>query len=545
MKHVLSAFFLFFAIFLLCHSCKREIATTHPVLLTADSLMWSNPDSALSLLEQIPEPQQLEGADRALYALLMTQARYKCCVLLENDSLIQIAVHYYESGKEKERLASSYFYWGCVYVENKKLPEAIELYLKSLELMRGSSDSIFVSMIYSHLGDCYDEQDLHSTARGMYMKAYNLCVVNDSLRACYTLKNIGDTFLFEDALDSTLNYYNQGLKVATTLQDSALLSSFYKNIAAVYNNGNKYVEAEVYISKALTYLSGEEDNSLIYSIKGDILSSLNQKDSAIYYWNIGTTSSNIYVKASSFQNLFLEYKEFEDWKEAALSADSFIIFYDSIQNMNDRAELDKLMDNHLVELHKQKLSVRNQRIVASLIIIFLLLVFLLIISYFWRDNIRKKKYVALQQRLMENRAEVMLLDEISESTMGFKSTELVRLEEERFIICKSLFETTEGYRRLKELIAATPKVRITAAGTYRKMIVNDLRKTFADVMGDLKEHCNALTNDDILYCILSQLQCPKDIILDVMDVTADAIKTRKNRIKNKIDIELFNKIFEY
>lgn len=542
MKHVL-VFFLFFVIFLLCHSCKREIASTHSVLLAADSLMWPNPESVLLLLEQISEPQQLEGADRALYALLMTQARYKCCVLLENDSLVRIAVDYYEDSKEKERLAQSYFYQGCVYVEKQELPEAIELFLQTLDEMPRGKDSIFVAMVYSHLGDCYDEQDLHSTARGAYKRAYNLCAVNDSIRACYTLKNIGDTFLFEGVLDSTFNYYSQGVKVATTLQDSALLSFLYKNIAAVYNSEHKYIEAETYISKALAYLSGEEDNSSVYSIKGDILNNLNQKDSAIYYWGLGTTSPNIYVKTSSFHSLFLEYKELKDWEQAALSADSFIIFYDSIQNMNDRAELDRLMDNHLVELHKEKLSVRNQWIIASLIIIFLLLVFSLITSYFWRDSIRKKKYMALQQRLMENRAEVMLLDEISESTIDFKSTELYRLEEERFIICKSLFETTEGYKRLKELIAATPKVRVINTGTYRKMIVNDLRKTFADAMGDLKEHCNTLTNDDMLYCILLQLHYPKDIILGIMDVTADAIKTRKNRIKNKIDIELFNKIF--
>lgn len=38
--------------------------------------------------------------------------------------------------------------------------------------------------------------------------------------------------------------------------------------------------------------------------------------------------------------------------------------------MNYRAELDELMDNHLIELHKRELSVRNQRIVAGLAVLF-------------------------------------------------------------------------------------------------------------------------------------------------------------------------------
>lgn len=103
----------------LCHSCRREIASVYPALLSADSMMWSNPDSALLVLEQIPDSRELRGEERALYALLLTQARYKSCVLLENDSLIQIAVDYYDGGRKQERLAQAYFYWGCVYLEIK------------------------------------------------------------------------------------------------------------------------------------------------------------------------------------------------------------------------------------------------------------------------------------------------------------------------------------------------------------------------------------------------------------------------------------------
>ena len=39
--------------------------------------MEVSPDSALSILESISSPQKLSRADRALYALLLTQARHK------------------------------------------------------------------------------------------------------------------------------------------------------------------------------------------------------------------------------------------------------------------------------------------------------------------------------------------------------------------------------------------------------------------------------------------------------------------------------------
>ncbi|WP_300703634.1 tetratricopeptide repeat protein [Bacteroides sp.] len=545
MKHILFLFSFLLVVLLMCYSCRREIAPTHSVLLTADSLMWSDPDSALLLLEQISEPQQLEGADCALYALLMTQARYKCCILLENDSLIQIAVKYYKKGNEKERLAKSYFYMGCVHVEKKELAEAIELYLKSLRLIQPKKDAIFVAMVYSHLGNCYNEQNLKHNAREMHKKCFEICAQKDSVRACYALNDIGDTFLDVNHLDSALYYYKQSLKIAQTLHNSDLLSIIYSDMAAVCKEQNNNFEAIDYVSNALAYSLSKEDYLLACSTKGDILDCLNNGDSAVYYWSIGATSSNIYVKSSSYNCLNREYKKRKDWEKATQYADSFFIYYDSIRTMNNRAELDKLLDNHLVELHKQKLSVRNQQITVCLIILFLFLAFTLIVLYLWRDGSRKKKFMVLQQRLMESRAKTLLLNEISEDTSipNTKSGGLNELEEERIQISITLFRATQGYKKLNELEKATPKVRISSANIYRQIIANDIRKTFAYVMEDLKHYCPALTNDDLFYCILSLFQCSRDVIIDVMDVSADAIKTRKSRIKNKMDAELFNRVF--
>lgn len=544
MKHLLFLPAFLFVILLFCHSCRKEMAPTCPALFAADSIMWADPDSALLLLRQIADPQDFNDPSRAFYALLLTQARYKSCVPLESDSLIRIAVDYYEGSNEKERLAKSYFYWGCVHAEKEERLEAIDLYLKSLDLMLGSKDSTFLAMLYNHLGNSYSGQRLRSAAREMHKKGYDLCINKDSVRACYALNNIGDTFFVEYQLDSAFSYYKQALEMASVLQHADLLFATYNDMAGLYNEQGKYTEAEVCISKALLYQSNKEDYTFACSTKGDILGSLNRSDSAIYYWKIGAESPNIYVKASSYDCLFQEYKEIKDWENATLYADSFLIYYDSIQVMNNRAELDKLMDNHLVELHKHELSVEKNWIIGGLIAAFLVLVAVLVILYLWKDARRKDKYADLQQRLMENRAESIFLNEASETPSEDKTAELQKLEEERFQICLSLFETTVGSKKLAELKKATPVMQIKLADTYRAVIISDIRKSFADVMGDLKERCPSLTNDDLLYCVLSLLSCSKDIIVHITNVSSDAIKTRKSRIKGKIDSGLFSRIFD-
>lgn len=536
-------FFFLLAVMSLLSSCRKGSRVTNPILLLADSLMQFSPDSSLYLLEQISDPQKMKGANKAFYNLLLTQAKYKNYILLQNDSSIQIAINYYKSNGDKERLAKSYFYLGCIYLEHEKLPVAIDFYLKAVDIMPENRDSIFLSMIYSHLGDCYSEQDLNKTALSMYKKAYTLCVGWDSLRSCYNLKNIGNAFLLERQWDSACYYYQQALPIAFPLNNSGLLSVIYKNMATLYNEQNKFVDADTCISKALDYLSEGEGYTAACSIKGDIMDKMNKKDSAVYYWGIGTGSSNVYVKTSSYHSLFLESKRMKDWERSTLYADSFMTFYDSIQIMNDRAEIDRLMDNHLIELHRYKLTTKNQRLVGSLVITFLSLVFILIMLYLWRDRLRQKKYVFLQQQLMENRTETMLLHEEPDDMTKDRNIELYKLEGERFAICMSLFRATNGYKKLCELKEATPKARILLVTNYRLKIISDIRRTFVDVMTDFKVRCTALTNDDLLYCILTLLDTPKDVIWDVMNSTPDAMKTRKSRIKAKIDTELFEHIF--
>ena len=59
--------------------------------------MEEYPDSALHILESIESQQLTVHADRAYYALLLTQARDKNYIVQTDDSLIRTAVQYYDS----------------------------------------------------------------------------------------------------------------------------------------------------------------------------------------------------------------------------------------------------------------------------------------------------------------------------------------------------------------------------------------------------------------------------------------------------------------
>ena len=76
---------------------KTDYNTT---LVQADSLMASRPDSALHMLQGISTKSLSTKADRAYHALLLTQARDKNYIRQTDDSLIQVAVRYYDTHED-------------------------------------------------------------------------------------------------------------------------------------------------------------------------------------------------------------------------------------------------------------------------------------------------------------------------------------------------------------------------------------------------------------------------------------------------------------
>lgn len=158
--------------------------------------MQSRPDSSLYLLEQIPDPQKIKKGNQALYCLLLTQARYKNYILLQNDSLISLAIDYYGSKRIRSDLRSLISIW-VVFIWNRENFRQLLILFEGCRYNAWRERSYVLSMIYSHLGDCYSEQDLNKTALSMYKEAYALCVGRDSLRTCYNLKNIANAFYWD------------------------------------------------------------------------------------------------------------------------------------------------------------------------------------------------------------------------------------------------------------------------------------------------------------------------------------------------------------
>lgn len=518
-------------------SCSSP-SVKNPLLLCADSLMETYPDSALSILESITYPQKMPRADRALYALLLTQARHKNYIALEDDSLIKTAVDYYGDKKKSLRAAKAHYYWGATYSEMGYTSFAVEEYLTAIRLMPVRDE--FLAMIYDNLAECYERDELFDIAIGAYRQAYQ--ILRGGSQQIYPLRGIARMCLLQNKKDSALVYYQQALDCALVEQDSSLIGALYHDLAMAYSEKKDYIQADKYVSKAIM-IQGQDAVNVCLS-KAQIMLNLNKLDSASYFYSKNVDQLDIYGKAVYYDGMYQIAKKRGEWKTATENIDAYKILYDSIQFITDNEELNRLMDKHQLEEHKRLLSEHTKMLIFSLITAFFLLMIICVFCFMWNDRKRKKRFIALQRELTQKRVDTMLLkeEEASESNKEDLDKKRSELTEQQIQLCISVLKTTDCYDQLEALEKATPK-QLLAMRSLSKDIRSTISSAFVDVMMNLKERYPALTGDDIFYCVLSLLCCSKTVMMELMDATSDALKTRKNRIKNKMDTQIFDRVF--
>lgn len=122
----------------------------------ANSLMDERPDSSLIIMESINQAQLLNDEDEALYALLMTRAQDKNYININSDSLISIAVKYYDKTDDIYHKMLSYYYYGTVKLNLEQYADAIVSMHKVLEYGEQLNDNFWMGLAYRNIKDAYN-----------------------------------------------------------------------------------------------------------------------------------------------------------------------------------------------------------------------------------------------------------------------------------------------------------------------------------------------------------------------------------------------------
>ena len=371
-----------------------------------ENLMPQHPDSALMLLEQIENKENLSRKDKAHYSLLLTEAEDKTYVTHTTDSLISIAADYYEKTDDLGRKAKAWYYKGRINQDLGHPLKAQEYYLKALRDEEKIEDHALLGRIHNHIGMLYAYQKVYEKALPFQKKAVeNFHLLSDSTGQVFALRDLGRTFLMLGHQDSAI-ICNQK---AIALMRKRIIPSVYTELAGFYIDRQRLEEAHGLLRTSLQNVAKPQAKYPVYLVLGELYKKSGQIDSARFYLQACINSAPLpETRAGGLFHLKEIALEKGQWEQAALLSKQYELLKDSIEqgkNAESIRNVQAFYSYNEIEqdLWEARLYASKQKSFYSLLItacLFLLTVALLRFIHYRRE--RK----SLLQRLKANEEQI-------------------------------------------------------------------------------------------------------------------------------------------
>ena len=387
-------------------SCRQGAKQISPEMVMIDSIMWDHPDSALTLLEKMPKPSPSDKLNDATWCLLYTQAQDKTYKKHTSDSLINIALRYFDTREDGRRKAQAWFYKGAVCRDLSRLEDATACYVKAKDLVESVDDPLFASLICQTLGRVYREQHIYDKAFELFREAVSY-VTQVSRRDdwSHAYSELGRTFAECKQLDSARYYFECSLENGALIDDLKVQSMAIGELGVVCQVEGDYEKALEYAKKelVLNLLLGNDRNipQSKYGL-GGVYYYMNELDSAKKYFQESLYSFRIDTKCEAYKILYIISRRQGKYEEAIDYIEQYRHYNDSINDIDRTrviAEVQVKYDNEKLENEKKTLLLEKERLQRSILwggIITIVLIGLIAFGYqrkLWlkERNLRKSE----------------------------------------------------------------------------------------------------------------------------------------------------------
>ncbi len=248
--------------------CKDEGEAIY-MIDRAESLLKSDPDSSLILLDSIVVPDNL--SDKLLARWCMLSGRVADTLYTDLPYVQQLlrAQAYYKAHGTKQEQAKIGLYLGRSYLENKENDKAMKIYLQTLDIALNGKDYNQAGYICSYMGDLYDLEGDYLLGKDKYKEAESYFRKAGNMRSsAFALRDVGKMYAFSDSLEMALEYLLKADTIIVEVGDSSDIGSISNGIGNIYNMlGNKEL-AKQYLWKAIDI--SDFDDAPSYSALVDI-----------------------------------------------------------------------------------------------------------------------------------------------------------------------------------------------------------------------------------------------------------------------------------
>lgn len=541
----------------LLFSCTSKDASE--IFDRVEKYMETYPDSALLLLNQIPQSEKLQGKECADYALLLTQARDKNYLdSLQSDSLIKLAVDYYQDSDDKVRGGKALFYYGKVIALQGDNEKAMQAYLDAQERLEGTKEYKLQAWIQEYVGRINDDQERYDMALDNYQKSifYNRKAGN-TLGIVYAYRNIAWIYEVRQNLDSVNWYVEAGFSLLNGDSTSSVFPSLMHIKGVAESSRGNYLNAVNYFLAAVKCERVTDSLPYYYMSLGDAYMKLGLFDKAEECFKNILSSKDIFALSGAYNYFYLLEKEkMESGKSLYYKEISDSLLQIAKNETKRNKVLNVQIKNKIEKLQKEKDVLRQDNLIQLLGGILLILLFLLILfSYKKKVKCNEQDYRESLQKYMKQNKDVIAVNEqlinqyISqieelkrkeELIVGASKEQIAKLELEiqilmeknRVILEDSCADGLNILKQLKERLLIVENMTTIEKQQFLGYI---------DLLFDnfVTRLCTkyGLKESNLLLAAFIKLGFSSEELVILFDSELEAIRKRKQRLKNKLGLD--------
>ncbi len=547
---------IFIGILLLClisYSCRRKEKIAASTLAKVEVLNSVHPDSALFLLQNLNINNE-DVSLKAKYALLFTQAEDKNYILHTNDSLINIAVNFYDSVKNIGQAAKAHYYLGRVYQDMQNEAGAVSEFLIALPLAEQVGESKILCLLYGNLGQVYFQQGLLARADSLFILSENIAIQkNDSFNLAMGLIARGNVRLQKEEHSSAMAFFERALVIARNMHNANVQEVVFNSMAAFYASINCPEKTIEYSQKGLLYKADSLDSARLYLLRGSALMQLAEYDSAKFSINKSISTNNLSTKAAAYLLLADIEEKQGDLSKAFSYQNLYVECVDSMDLLESRTFHAISKGNRLLY------SGRHQRLLNSYqLYLYGLLLFLLLLIIYWinkrykyynkinvltlkKDSLecQLRTFSVMQEDLRKKEKELELLREFigtaeeDKMKLYYLTNQVNTLKKENKDFFLKLLKNTRSYKLLLQLIQRRKddyKCRELYSEKDWDALLQDINHFSNGFVERLKEQVPLLSKNDIRFCCLFKIGISYVDMALVFDRTLDAMYKKRNAI---------------
>lgn len=550
----------FFILFACCLLSCHNSSDTKAILNTAGSLMADEPQKAKLLLETIAPAKLDRPSLKAKYALLYSQALDKNYIDKTDDSLISIAVEYFDRKGNNEEKALANYYHGRVYENAGDVDNAIGSYIKSEEAASQTFDSYLLGLINYNLGHLYFTQHSFPEALGKYQCAVNHFIkVRAKYNEALVLSHLARTYLLMNECDSAYKKYNGAIELYSSLGADEKVQELNESIAAVQLEQNENIDSiKRVLHNTYSWMKSAEIPVTSLGIWQSIYLKENNLDSAricgLKILNNRELFTNIQIAGCLAQMGLIEHLA-DNHEKAYEYSLQYIAIVDSVNLKKQKhliQEIEQRYKNQLLKESNINLRVRQQyqNIIIILLIIILIggIIFTGRVYIRWRRKVRLKLLWAHAEikRLGSTYRELQTQYDAIKAKANTDDAQELRLFsalEERLNNLRILVENTQSSRpaTFAKQFQQYMKVNVRSHTSLSELHYVVDRK-FNGIVKYLEKNYPKLTKQDLDLCCLICFGFSQYGICYLYETELQTFYNKRHRLRERLGLKQHQKI---